>query len=886
MNERSGTDGGMIAGLARTRAVTRAMMLAERLWPRLLPLLFVICVFLIISWAGLFRLMPDWLRLAIAAALCMAALASLLPLKGLRPPSAREADQRIEKANALAHRPVTTQTDRLAAGSTDPFAAALWREHRRRMSDGLARLAPGEARTGVPARDPLALRVIPVLLLAAAFAWSFGPSGGRMTDMFSARGGAPVVPPRIDAWVTPPAYTGRAPVFLTSQANAQDRDFTVPQGSKVIVRVTGGSGTENLSFLPAGTTDPQLVAEAVAKPPKAAAGASVTSRQFETELRGNGILALKAGTTPIDAWTFTIIPDTPPAIALVGEPKSAPDGRIDLAYTITDDYGAVNGKALFELPENPAPDARPLYEAPDITLALPRPRTKDGKATSTAMLAEHPWAGASAILRLKAVDAAGQEAYSEPLSMTVPERRFTNPLARAVIEQRRMLALDANRKPRVLLLLDSVTLRPETLVPNKAHYLGLMALRSRLRLAESDDALRSTVDYMWELAVQIEDGDLTAAEKRLRDAQQALRDALENNASDEEIEKRVAELKAAMEEYMRELAERGQQDRQHLSEQQMQDMQQMSRADLDRLLQQLEDLAKSGQKDKAEQLLSQLENMMRNLQAGRQQQGRQNQAGNQMRQQMNKLGELMRKQQDLMNETFRLDQMQRDQGKQGQQGRQQPGRNGQQGRQNQAGRQGQEGQDGQQPGQQGRPRPGQQPGGQQPGPGTSPGDLADAMRGLRQGQQQLQGELGELMDSLSGMGIKPGEGFGRAQDEMGKAGEALGKPDGEQALGRQSDALDALREGAQDMMNQMQQQAQDGQEGGNQPNGNRGADNRDPLGRPRATTGPDFGETVEVPDEIDAQRAREILEAIRKRLGNALSPQLERDYLERLLQMQ
>ena len=150
----------------------------------------------------------------------------------------------------------------------------------------------------------------------------------------------------------------------------------------------------------------------------------------------------------------------------------------------------------------------------------------------------------------------------------------------------------------------------------------------------------------------------------------------------------------------------------------------------------------------------------------------------------------------------------------------------------------------------------------------------------------MQGELGQLMEGLRGMGIQPGEGFGRAQEEMGKAGDALGQPDGQEALGRQSDALDALREGAQDMMNQMQQQAQNGQEGGNQPNGNRGSDDRDPLGRPRATTGPDFGETVDVPDEIDAQRAREILEAIRKRLGNALSPQLEKEYLERLLELQ
>ncbi len=60
---------------------------------------------------------------------------------------------------------------------------------------------------------------------------------------------------------------------------------------------------------------------------------------------------------------------------------------------------------------------------------------------------------------------------------------------------------------------------------------------------------------------------------------------------------------------------------------------------------------------------------------------------------------------------------------------------------------------------------------------------------------------------------------------------------------------------------------------------------RDPLGRPRATQGPDFGDSVKVPDEIDVQRARRILDAIRKRLGNALSPEIERDYLERLLEL-
>jgi hypothetical protein len=57
----------------------------------------------------------------------------------------------------------------------------------------------------------------------------------------------------------------------------------------------------------------------------------------------------------------------------------------------------------------------------------------------------------------------------------------------------------------------------------------------------------------------------------------------------------------------------------------------------------------------------------------------------------------------------------------------------------------------------------------------------------------------------------------------------------------------------------------------------------DPLGRPMR--GRDYGDdtTVKVPGEIDAQRARRILEELRRRFGEAYRPQLELDYIERLL---
>ena len=40
---------------------------------------------------------------------------------------------------------------------------------------------------------------------------------------------------------------------------------------------------------------------------------------------------------------------------------------------------------------------------------------------------------------------------------------------------------------------------------------------------------------------------------------------------------------------------------------------------------------------------------------------------------------------------------------------------------------------------------------------------------------------------------------------------------------------------------------------------------------------------MRVPDEIDAQRARRIIEELRKRFGDMGRPQEELDYIERLL---
>ena len=856
------TTRGFAGRLKRTRLVTRAAVMLERLWPLALPVVVVVSLFLSLSWLGLFRILPDTARLALAVLFAAGAIVALYPLRFFRRPTAEEIDRRIERANQLQHTPVLVQTDR-PTGKDDGFGQALWQEHQRRMAEKLGRVSGDLPRTTVPERDPWALRAVAALLLVAAFAFSLGPLGGSVTDAFRAHAARDAVPARIDAWVTPPAYTGKAPVFLTADATQAAPVYTVPEGSDVALRVTGGSGEETLGYTDTNGNTRDLAPNAPTQQQAKQANSSNSPsapRQFAGKLNADGVLALKSGGEEVAKWSFSVIPDKAPEIRFAGEPKRAVNGTFELNYEIVDDYGAASGGTEFVLDEAPKPGARPLYAAPEMPLTLPRRGAENGAAKATRDLTEHVWAGAKVKLTLKATDDAGHEARSETKTITLPEKPFSNPLAKAVVEQRQILALDANRKPHVLDLIDAITLRPEDTFDNMSHYLAIMSARTRLRMARSDDELRGVVSYLWEVALGIEEGDLSAAEKRLRQAQEALKQALEDGASDEEIDKLMNELRQAMNEFLREFAERARQNP-NMAQQMPPNSEMMRESDLQRMLDQIENLAKSGSRDQAQELLSQLQDMMNNLQAARPQQGQQGQNGqqNEMREQMDKLGEIMRRQQEMMNETFRMDQMQRGQRQRGDQ----------QGQEGQEGQQGQQGQ-GQQPGQQGQP--------------MTPEEFAEAMKQLQEGQGKLRGDLGDLMKGLEGMGIQPGEGFGEAGEAMGDAGDALGEGQGERAVGEQGRALEALRRGAQDMMQQMQQ-AMQGDQGGSEQGGRQQNADRDPLGRPRATTGPDFGDTVKVPDEIDVQRARQILDAIRKRLGNALSPALEKDYLERLLEL-
>ncbi|ABE38178.1 conserved hypothetical protein [Rhodopseudomonas palustris BisB5] len=812
----------------------------ERSWPLLVRLLSVVGLFLAASWAGLWLSLPFVGRVAGLALFAALAVVALLPVLKFRWPSRDDALARLDRATGLKHRPATALTDTLA--SSDPVAQALWQAQRERTLAAIKGVSAGLPAPRLPKHDPWALRALVAVLLVATFIAAGEERTARVAAAFDWNGALAAPNVRVDAWVTPPVYTNKPPIVLSAAnrtlASSNEAALPVPAGSTLLVRSSGGD------------LDVAISGGVVEALPEGEAPKGASERRYK--ITGDGTAHVRAPSGQ-PQWSFKATPDHPPSIALAKEPERQARGSLQLSYKLEDDYGVTEAHALFaaspSATDQNSDTPRPLYEPPQFALTLPNARTRAGVGQTVKDISDDPYAGAEVTVTLTAKDEAGNEGRSEPTTMRLPERLFTKPLARALIEQRRILALDANKNAQVYAALDALMIAPEAFTPEAGQYLGLYTVADQLERARTDDALREVVGNLWSLALSIEDGNTSDVEKALRAAQDALKQALERGASDEEIKKLTENLRAALDNYMRQLAEQLKNNPQQLARPLDPNARVMRQQDLNNMIERMERLSRSGDKEAAKQLLEQLAQMLENLQMAQPGQG----GDADMQQAMNELGDMIRKQQQLRDKTFKQGQDQRRDRMRGQKGEQNLG-DLQQDQQNL----------------QDRLRKLQQE--------LAKRGLGQAQRGQK-GEPGQQGEQGEQGEQSEG-------GLDQAESAMGDAEGRLGEGNADSAVDSQGRALEALRKGAQKLAEAMQQGDQPGQgEGpGNRPGRQQSSGNdTDPLGRP--LHGREFGDdlSVKIPGEIDVQRVRRILEELRRRLGDSARPQLELDYIERLL---
>ena len=796
--------------------LSRGVLLAERFWPALWPASGIVGLFLILALANVFSALPEWLHLTVLFGFIAAIVAAVVySLRDSVFPTRAHALRHLELSSGLTHRPLTALEDHPAVGDNED-TGRLWRAHRMQIVRRISNLRVAWPHLSLAERDPYALRVLLVLVLLAMLIANWSDVPRRLEAALSpgfAQGRAPAT---FEAWVTPPAYTGEAPRHLTAITRpafgGKGDIIDVPAGSELTVRTHGETNAVlRLGALGHSVPDPQ-------RPDFVAAGGD--ARDAKVKILKDMSVRLSLSTVLASQWRFRVVTDQPPQISFKTPIAVTQSQSLRFNYQVKDDYGVASAEANITL-DNQARRNGDLPSTIAFDLPLPPAPARQGEATIFKDLTAHIWAGLPVVVTLRAKDERGQPAESKPMRITLPERKFSNALARALIEQRKSLARDVSTAPIVAKALDALSVAPERFMPDVRNYLALRTVYFLVSRSRSAAEMASAQQLLWDLALRLEEGDAPQAQAELRAVQKQLMDALAKGASDEEIAKLLQQLRAAIDRTMKAMADQAQAQGATVRDP---NVRTLTPQDLQAMMDSIQNLARQGSRAAAQQMLSQLQNMLENMQAmGSGAMSPEQKATSQA---LEKLGDMIGQQRGLMDKTFRE-----------QTSREDPER-----------------------------------------AGGSPN--AQRNQQLSNEQAQLSQQLSQMTKQLGGQQVP--DALKEAQRSMSQAAEDLAQGRLGQAGESQQKAIDQLRRGGQAVAQQlMQQMARQG--GMMKGEGPGSGEDQDPFGRPQASYGPSYGESVRVPDKMDIQRAREILEELQRRAAERGRPNYELDYLDRLL---
>lgn len=859
-------------GISRMSSALQAAVLAirwERLWRVLWAPVAVVILFIGVALTDVLPALPDAVH---GMALALIAVLFGYSCKGMtaafEPVSGADAARRVESASGLKHRPLTALFDTPVNDKLSADAKVLWRAHIERALKQTETLAYPSPQPGVAASDRLGLRFVPLLVLFVGVLAGSGDPLARIERALSPIGNAAAAEAlSVDLWITPPAYTGLAPSVFNgisrkiptaddagaTAPNAQRPTLIVPVGSQILVHATDAQHP------------PQLGLGARPFPLARLGDEASTSYKLEFEVAadvaGADTLTLRVGNDALAEWPVVIALDAPPMVEFERAPSRQRDTQLEVVYLASDDYGINGIEMTIRRPNGkPVPGGEAEIRV-DVPLTGDR---RDMRATHVRDFSAHPWAGLPVKVQLIATDTAGQIAETDSVEVVLPERIFNHPVARKLAESRKVLN-DADLALMEIVANDlhELSLAPMRFFDDIVAFLAIRGAAARLGYADNTDVVAGVQRLLWETALRIEDGEFALAEADLMRLQEEAMEALRDGKIGEELDRVMAELQEAMDRYMEALVDRLQE--MGLDElPPMPDQSQMQTQDIQEMLDKIKELAETGNRDAAEQMLAQMQQMLERLRQGLKMQDA-NPAMAEAKKLMDGLRSLTQDQQELLDRTFqeglRRQQRPPQLGQQGRQGQQQQGQQGQQ-QQGQQGQQGEQGEGQQQAGENGQPSAAE--------------------------QAELRKRLGELMMQMDELMGQIPDNMGRAEQQMEQSGNNLGKGELADSARNQTQALEELRSATSKMSQMLAQQfgQQMGVAGGNRPMP--GQEGRfDPFGR-RNTNENGQGAAVEdsgvdVPNRMEMRRAREILDELRKRSGERGRPRLELDYIERLL---
>ncbi|MEE2760400.1 MAG: DUF4175 family protein, partial [Pseudomonadota bacterium] len=389
--------------------LARAGLALEYLWPALWPALGLAGLFIAAALMDVFSFLPIWVHCTLLFAFLIGFFSVLQrAVAGFPKVHNAEARHRIELDSGLAHRPLESLADNLIIGANDACAVAIWQAHRQRMEEETQMLRLRCPSAGLVRRDPWALRAgVAALLVVGVFAAG--------SDGFSRLGRALLPEPRtiastdathLNVWITPPAYTGEAPVALkasdpsqeTRRASASGRSpadkrqiyIDVPAGSVILAQVTGGGGV------------PELRVDEVAEP---FGRIEADNYHLETKLEKGKLLKVRQRGRDLAAWKLNVRPDKAPSIEITAAAETSRQSRVQIPYASDDDYGLKSLTIALR-----RVDGIPVPGGPHeviLNLPLPGDNRKQVKGKSNHDLVSHVWAGLPVLVHMLATDETG-----------------------------------------------------------------------------------------------------------------------------------------------------------------------------------------------------------------------------------------------------------------------------------------------------------------------------------------------------------------------------------------------------------------------------------------------------------------------------------------------
>lgn len=767
-----------------------------------------------------------------------------------RPPSEKDIDRRMENESGIAHRPLSSFKD-ILANPEKPSARSLWRINKNKMQTLLSGLRPAQMRPVLSEKDPYALRFgIFVFFITGLIV--AGPEwnerlwhGVKPLDLSGKDSSAH----DITIWITPPEYTKLAQITL--QDDKDKNTLEIPQGSLLKIRTRAILGRPHLEIGQRRWEMEKDDDESYALETEIPEGENISIRQ---------ILLTRA------SWNYKLIPDTAPFISSTQDYEILPGGPMRFPLNLHDDYGVQYLSMDMNLDEM-VTDA-PLGEPVTETRSIMSPAKTELEIGPVYDLTSHPWAGLPVTITFTAEDHLGQRATTEPVKLTLPEREFEHPIAKKLIAYRKQLAwapLDGYRE--MALETENILMHPHEFQHDLIVFLNIRSLASHLfYAAPSQETTRMIMAQLWDTALRIEDGNLTLAARNLRDAQMALENALKNpNITDQETARLMQELRKAMSEYMMELQREMQKRMAEGKEMPMIPPEMLSKMlspdALSSFLDQMESQMLSGDKQGAQEMLSELQQMMDMLDpsiASPMPPDMQMMADG-----VNELQELIDRQEELLRQTenqveilITLKSISKSYS-----GQIQPD-----------------------------PRIMEQLGLEDMPPPPQPEELAPPIpvidtRENKVEQEALRYILGQLMIEAGGVLDNIPENLGLAEQEMRGSSGALEKNEPAESIPHQEKAIEHLKEAQEQLSQQFMARMQ--QMTGMMLSGS--GMRYDPLGRPYGGHGNQNGmfpgSRVEIPDEAERKQAEEILRLLRRRSGELGRPETELEYYRRLLKL-